>query len=179
MKIAALAAVALLLPGALAQEPQTGLKKTQPKPAPKAAGFVTEADAKAVFTRAELIIRKVTKSTAKVSPISLSGNQPISRAKAIREFNRLYDVTRPQIKSTPRPVKMNLEVIKMSGSTREILIKLVKLGAVGNYSTLAAGPADKLTPRDFGDSLGFFLSRMAQMTHTPSSRWSPPLMRDR
>jgi hypothetical protein len=162
-----------------AQDVQSGLKKPRPKPVPAAAGFVTEADAKAVFARAEKMIRRITKSTAKVEPIALSGNQPISRAKTVMQFKRLYEVVRPQVKVTPRPVKVDIAIIRMSEPTKAVLIKLVKMGAIGNHSHLAAGPLDKLTPADFGDSLGFFLARMAQMTHTPSSEWSPPLMSDK
>jgi hypothetical protein len=27
--------------------------------------------------------------------------------------------------------------------------------------------------REFGDALGFLLLRLAELTHTPSSKWSP------
>jgi hypothetical protein len=179
MKAVVTLLLACAVVGAQAQEPQTGLHKSKPKAVPNVAGYVTEADAKAVFARAEQVIRRITGSTATVPAIKLAGSQPITRSKTVEQFERLYAVVRPQVKITPRPVKINMSVIKMSGPAKNTLVRLVKLGAVGNYSNLAAGSVDKLNATEFGDSLGFFLARMAQLTHTPSSKWSPPLMRDR
>jgi hypothetical protein len=35
--------------------------------------------------------------------------------------------------------------------------------------------SDKFTASQFGDTLGFFLARVAETTYTPSSKWTPIL----
>jgi hypothetical protein len=166
---------------ALAQEPpQQGLNKAQrPQASAQGSGApVTQAEARAVFERAERIIREITKSEATVAPIALpAATAPLTRQQAINEFARLYEVTRPKFKLTPRAVRVDEKVLKASDAVvRARLSQLVRAGAVANYGPLAAGPAETMTVQEFGDALGFFLARMAEMTHMPSPRWSPPLM---
>jgi hypothetical protein len=38
---------------------------------------------------------------------------------------------------------------------------------------LATGPTDSITVSDFGDAIGFFVSRVAQMSHMPNRKWTP------
>jgi hypothetical protein len=143
-----------------------------------ATGFVTQAEAKAVFARAEAMLRRVTKSSAKVAPIGLKdASSLVSRKAVITEFGRLYMIAKPAFKLIPAPVPVNTQVLKASDApTRELLTLLVKRGAVANYGPVAAGPADRLTVKQFGDAVGFFLARMAEMSHMPSTKYSPALM---
>jgi hypothetical protein len=170
-------ALSLVLFG-LPQDSKTGLT-TRPKAAPvRASGYVSEAEARTVFTRSEGLIRKVTGSRAIVPPMAIgSSSNPASRKALLMEFVRLYAIAEPKFKLMPPGIAMNLSVIKMSDPTAKTkLVMLVKRGAVANYGSLAAGPNDRLTLQEFGDALGFFLARIAQMTHMPSTRYTPELM---
>ncbi len=169
MKLLACCLLSLVALAGVAQGPAK-------KPAANAPASVTESEAKATFARAEKILRKLTKSTRQVQPISLAGSNSVSREKVVLQLDRLYEIVRPTTKLTPRPIIVNVRVLKMSGGSKDKLVRLVKLGAVGNYGTLAAGPDNKLSVREFGDTLGFFMARMAEMTHMPNPKWSPPLM---
>jgi hypothetical protein len=168
-------AVAMLSALAGAQGGKTGLSKPHAAQV-TASGYVTQADARVVFERAEKLLRNVTKTKAVVPAIPLKGTSPITRAQTIDQLNRLYEIVRPTVKVTPRPVLVRESAVKLAGPSRSTLLKLVRMGAVGNFAPLATGPDDKLTPKQFGDALGFFLARMAQMTHLPSRKFSPPLM---
>jgi hypothetical protein len=50
---------------------------------------------------------------------------------------------------------------------------LVRLGAVARVGPLATNKSDTIDAPDFGDAIGFFLARMAEITHQPSSKWTP------
>jgi hypothetical protein len=66
----------------------------------------------------------------------------------------------------------------MTGPQRDNLEMLVRMGAVAKIGPLATGPGNVLTVPEFGDAIGFFLARMAQMTHLPSSKWTPALRKE-
>src|SRR5687767_2807051 len=98
MRFLTITALVFLVGASLAQnEVKTGLSKSKPKALPNVEGFVTEAEAKVVFERAEKMLRKLTKSTAKVVPVPLSGGQPITREKTVLQLNRLYQIVRPAV----------------------------------------------------------------------------------
>jgi hypothetical protein len=171
-------AAALILLSPQLQDQKTSLGKSRVA-APSVNTVVTEGDALLVFRRAEQLLRHVTASKAVVSPIKLqSSNRPADRQKLIGEFARLYNIAKPAFKVIPSPVAVNMKVINASDpDVRARLLLLVKRGAVANYGTLAAGPANSMTIRQFGDAVGFFLARMAQMTDMPNSEFTPGLTR--
>ncbi|MEZ0326547.1 MAG: hypothetical protein ACAH95_11640 [Fimbriimonas sp.] len=176
MRVVGLLFLGCLMATAVAQQPKAGLTKPKKHITAKVVGYVTEAEAKVVFEKAEKMLRKLTKSTTLLKPIPLSGSSAVARSKVVMQLDRLYEMIRQKVRLTPRRVPINAGVLRMSGPAKDKLARLVKLGAIGNYGPLAAGPADKLTVKEFGDALGFFIARMAEMTHMPNPKWSPALM---
>lgn len=169
VSLAALATVSV------AQETKEGLTRKTPKKVVATNAPVTQAEAKVAFTRTERVLRTALNlSGSSTSPLGVSG-KPITRAQVVGEFNRLYKLVLPNAKLTPRPVKFDSARLRMTGTSRMELLKLVKLGAIAPVGPVAAGPKDSLTVAEFGDALGFFLSRMAEITHTPSRKWTPAL----
>jgi hypothetical protein len=81
----------------------------------------------------------------------------------------------PQTRFTLKPLKYSAAVLKIGKSEMGNLEALIAGGYVGRVSPLATSPRDSLTLFQFGDALGFFLSRTAEVTHLPSSKWSPNL----
>lgn len=136
---------------------------------------VTEGEARKVFIRAEQIIRKVTKTNAPAPPINLGTTATkVKRAQVIAQLARLLKLTQPAFRLTPMPKPVDPAPLKIpSGVPRDQLTMLVRFGAVGNYSHLATGPGDTISVKDFGDALGFFMARIAQVTHMPSTEFTP------
>jgi hypothetical protein len=156
------------------QEPKEGLSR-RPKNVVSTNAPVTQAEARAVFTRAERVLRSALNLKGSgVSPLP-AGKQPVTRDQVVGEFARLYKLVGPSAKLTPRPVRFEVTRLRMSGARREDLTRLVRLGAIAPVGAVAAGPKETLTVAEFGDALGFFLARMAEITHMPSRKWTPAL----
>ena len=157
------------------QEPKDGLTRKTPKKVVATNAPVTQAEAKAAFSKAERVLRASLNLPAKGSSPLTAGTKPVTRTQVVGEFNRLYKMILPSAKLTPRPVKFDQARLRMSGSSRADLVKLVRLGAIAPIGPVAAGPKDSLTVAEFGDALGYFLARMAEITHMPSRKWTPAL----
>lgn len=120
-----------------------------------------------------------------VQTVVLRNYKPVARTKygegtaktplIVSEFGRLFSLSKPRFKITPTPLPVNQKVlsIKSGDPARPKLEALIKWGFVGRVSPLATSPKLTLTPEQFGDAVGLFLARMAELTHTPDSRWSP------
>jgi hypothetical protein len=140
---------------------------------------VTQSEASAVFVRARNVI-----NVARIAKIPTktklgSSNQLITRDMVILEMARLLKESEPAIKLVPRPVVFNATLLKAgSPGSKSALLKLVKWGFVAPVGPLATGPTANLTPREFGDAVGFFLARLTDVTHMPSIKWSPYLQSD-
>jgi len=169
----ALAICSVGLPAPQAKDPQVGVKKPAPPVTkPVAEPIVTKALAHKFFTKAETVMRKIFKTSGKASPTIKPGSAPLTRAEFITELDRLRKVVAPFVKSTPVPVAYDASRLATKDPK---LASLVKGGYVAKISPLATMKSDKFTASQFGDTLGFFLARVAETTYTPSSKWTPIL----
>lgn len=156
--------------------------RAQPRPgAIQGTAPVTRSEARAVFTRIDEVVRRVIvrKPGAGVSAIP-TGTAPVTRSEVVREMNRLFELVQDQIVFTPRPIVFEREPITLppADPQRPALEKLIRWGFVGRVAPLATS-ADSTLPVDvFGDALAIFVSRLCEVTHTPSSKFSPWLMRE-
>jgi len=135
---------------------------------------VTQADAFAVFTQARkaIVAARIAKLTTK--PTIAKSGQPVSRDQIILEMMKILNESKTAVKFVPKPVKFDPAVFKTgSAGAKAALAKLVKWGMVAPVGVLATGPKATLSIDDFGDALGFFLSRYSDVTHMPSTKWSP------
>ncbi len=165
----------LTLPALGQQPPKEGLTRNKVKKVVATSAPVTQAEARAAFVRAERVIRSAVGIGGVPNTRSAGSKQPVTRAEVVEEFARLYTLVLPKAKITPRPVRFDAARLKIAGSQREKLIRLVRAGAIAPVGPVAAGPKDTLTVAEFGDALGYFLSRMAEITYLPSRRWTPDL----
>jgi hypothetical protein len=162
--------------GAYGQVPQDGPKKHAPVVLPTTNAPVTEAEARATFARAEMVLQKALHLTRTPPALDIpSASAPVHREQVIAEMAKVYDYVRPKITMTPAPVKYDPAVLKVSHSASDTLNRFVRLGAVARVGPLATGPSDTLTVPQFGDAIGFFLARIAELTHLPSNKWTPEL----
>lgn len=169
MRRAAIACVMGILAVGLAQDLPV---KTRPVPDDDAP--VTVAEAHQAFRRAEKLLRDILNLKAgETIPPSTEG-RPVTRGEVLALMAKFRDFAKPEYKVTPFPIEFDANRLKGEGGSRTLLVQLVREGYVAPVSPLATGTRD-LTPARFGDSLGYFLLRVLELTHTPSSKWSPYL----
>lgn len=138
---------------------------------------VTEAEAKKTFARVESLIRTV------IGPLKFSGPtnigataKPIDRFKVAREFKRYADALEPYKKFQYVALPYEASRIRAANAAdRKVIADLLARGFVGQLMPVASGPKDTLTTQQFGDAVGFWLMRAMDVTHTPSTKWTPYL----
>lgn len=168
----------LLLVGvATAQSPQGEFKKTKRAKASQtvSASPVTQAEAKAIFSRIEQSIKKVLKlQGSKQSAIRPVG-APATRSQIVEELDRLVRLSEAQFSLTPVAFTGKANLVFKATDVKEKAKRLIELGFVPASSPLITNKADTMTPTEFGDALGYFLGRLAELSHTPSSKFTPYL----
>ena len=176
MKHLALVALLVFAVTAFGQE-RTPIKPKEVAPE-IAKQIVTEGEANKVFARAEAMLRKKLALDSKAAPIDLGTSAaPVSREKVVAQFSRLYELSKPKFKLNPKPVGYDPKVLKMDNKkSLDQLVVLLKAGAIAERARVAVGPADTLTVKEFGDTLGYFLARIAQLPHMPIPEYSRALM---
>jgi hypothetical protein len=138
---------------------------------------VTRSEAAAIFARARKAIVAARIAQIPLKPTINPGNHTVPREEIILEMAKILDQSRNSVKLLPPPVKYNPKFFKVqSASAKSALNRLVSLGMIAPVGALATGPKPGISVAQFGDAVGFFLARMAEVTHKPSPRWSPYLM---
>jgi hypothetical protein len=169
--------LAALVAGAGAQE-AGGFKKSTTAQVPQTALTpVTEAEAAAVFRKLEQAMGTVIKAKPKTETSLKPSPQPVTREQVVREMDRLFEAARPAFRFTPRKIPVQLDRLMVAREAQPAAERLIAWGFVGRTSPMVIGAARPMTVQSFGDELGFFIARLAELTHTPSSKWSPALMR--
>lgn len=166
-----------------AQEDKSGLSHTTKKAAaPMVNGPVTLGEVYATIDRLEQGVRRVVlASTQAPNERSASPDRPATRAEILGEFWRLFQLAKPYFKFTPRPVNFEAKNLSTPASDplRKPLETLIRYGFVGKVSPIATNTASDMSLEDYADALGFFMSRLGDITHTPSSKWSPYMFNHR
>lgn len=117
--------------------------------------------------------------TSKIEPVPTGGSEPVARGQIVDEFARLMKLAEPTFKTTPHTVKFNPDVLRLSDAkTKARAETLIAWGFVARVGPLVAGDSVGLTPIQLGDSIGFFLARLSDVTHMPSIKWSPYLQKN-
>ncbi len=102
-----------------------------------------------------------------------------TRAMIVERMDAIFEYSKSKFTNTPRPFEYDAKMFVIPTPVRPKLEKLVRYGCIGPVSVLATGPTDSISPEDFGDAVGLFLIRLADLTHTSSARYSPDLIFDR
>lgn len=111
--------------------------------------------------------------------IPASATSSATRAMVIERMDAIFEYSKGKFTNTPRPFEYDPKMFLIPTSVQPKLVKLVRYGCIGPVSVLATGPTDSISPEDFGDAVGLFLVRIADLTHTSSARFSPDLIFDR
>lgn len=132
---------------------------------------VTHIEANAAIARATKALEAVVH--IKYAAPGLPQNpKPVTREETAELFYKVYAKTRPEFKFTPRPIAVPTK--RLTNKSR-VVPELIRTGMLAPIGPVAAGSGVGLTTKEFGDALGYLLTRLADLTHMPSSKWSPNL----
>lgn len=135
---------------------------------------VTRDEVSKSLARFETVVAKRLSIT--IPPSKLRGAQTASRAEIAAEFVRILDAVQPSFRFTPRPYRVVESSLRgyNKGVAVDHMRRLIRLGMAGPVGPLAAG-GEGLSPEEFGDALGLFMTQLASYTHQPDPKWTPSL----
>lgn len=136
---------------------------------------VNRNEAAAVFNRTAKLLTATLGLTG-TAPTFVASPKVADRVTIVAYLAKLYRLIEPKIVVTPPPTQFDPGVITLKQPARKDAETLIRRGFADPIGPLVAGKAIGLTPHEFGDALGYFLARVADVTHTPSSKYSPALM---
>jgi hypothetical protein len=175
MKLSLIAILSVFLALAVAQEGGFQRPKQRTTPVAPATGPVTQAEAKASFDRFRKVVQPVVRRSPGKSTLAAS-KEAVTRTQVVREMNSLFEALEPSFKFTPKRVAFEADRLSLKDAEqRKNLERLIRWGAVAKLGPIATAKEETLSLQEFGDALGFFMSRMAELTHMPSSKWTPAL----
>lgn len=160
-----------------AQEDTPSRPHRAPPPA-LAQSTLTVKDMNKAFAKVEVAMRKVLHLPARATTLdSKGGSKPATRDQIVLRMDALFELARPSFKFTPKMISYDpsMITIKKRSAARKAVEKLIVWECVGKVGLLAAGLTPTLTLGDFGEELGIFVARLADLTHLPSNKWSPYL----
>lgn len=157
---------------AVSQQPPS---KPKPTSTNISTSVVTVEEVIKTMRRCEKAVRAVLHLKPATAPgLPADKAKPASRELVVDQFYRIFEVAKPEFKFTPRPLSFDKKLIKPpTTKSREKLEKLISFGAVSASGPLATSTKDTLTIQQFGEATGLMLARLAELTHTPDSKFSP------
>jgi hypothetical protein len=173
MKLAV--ALSVLLVGAVPAQDVPKFNKPKPKVAKEITKSpVTHAEAKQVFEKAWKALSQGLKNPRKF-PLQLPNDKlPIKKNEVLSAFTILITAFEPQFRRTPRPT--NFKVQRLRKDVIPGTQQMVSKGFVSPYGPLTTGTNSTLTPKEFGTAVGILMVRITDLSHMPSSKFSPSLM---
>lgn len=157
------AVLALLILGQQGEKPKYRVRKA-PVVKVSASDPVTRAEGRAVFLQLQRVAdRALGGAKGPGEPGFAASTSPLSSELVVKEFGRLADRYRGEFKRVPGGLgpKPGAKALRLYSPTGAL--------GIGRKS---------LTTREFGDAVGYFLVRLADLTHVPSHRFSPSTMPD-
>lgn len=151
---------------------QGGLESLKKRNVAPANGAVTQTEVALTMRRVETTFFRVTRLNKTLPAMTASAN-PAQRGEILTRMVRLVDELRGEFKFTPKRVAFNANSFTVKSPARAQVERLVSWGFVAKTSPLVTGTKETLTTAEFGDAIGLYISRLADLTHTPSSKWSP------
>lgn len=179
MKSVAFAAALVAFVPAMGQDPPQGTPHRAVAPSAAVANSpVTRSESVAVLKKLRSIVSNVLE-IPEIGKISLgeAGSAPVSRDDVALFLDKLAKICEAKFTiSTARPPNLPSMANSKSAAAKAAMDRLVKGGFASRQGPLVAGPGATLRVLEYGDALGFFLLRLAELTHIPSSKFSPALM---
>lgn len=171
--------LAVLSVFAFAQEDPTGTPHRAVRaPANIANSTVSRSESVAVLKRLRTLIAAVL-DLPEVGKLSVGelGSSAMAREDFAIFLDKLAKACESRYTfSTARVPSLPSLASAKSPQAKAAMDRLVRGGFTGRQGPLVSGPGPSMRLGDFGDAIGYFLLRLAELTHVPSSRFSPALM---
>lgn len=140
---------------------------------------VTRAEVRTVIQKLSAITYRVVRHQA--PPKGKPAPPPsglASRSEIVLLLDAVFEAARPEFKYTPNKLEFDAALLSIPRGdvARNKVEKLIAWGCIGRADPLATAAKPGLTLVEFGDAVGYFMSRIAELTHTPSTKYSPNLM---
>lgn len=154
-----------------------GTRKAPPSPQ-AAAEYVSSSEVGAVFRRVRAVMSKVLFGKPYVESRSPRMIRVATRADILKEMHRTFEMARPAFKFTPNAMSFDSQILAVPSNhaQRKDLEFMLRWGCIDRYGPLATSKKQGFTLEEFGDSVGYLIARLSDLTHTPSSKYSPALM---
>lgn len=140
---------------------------------------VTGTEALAVFREIDRIAVKVLNAKESTKFAGEPTDSPASRSLIVQNMYSLFYHHRESFKFIPRLRRVEKKLIApgIEPITLAQLAEMMQFGFIAPGSSLASKKQDQFSIEEFGEAVGIFLSRLADLTHTPDRKWSPYLQR--
>lgn len=148
---------------------QESLKRRQVTAVP---GAITQSEASIVFSRIERTFFRLSKINRTLPSLPKS-SQAATRSEMLTRMVLIVNELKGEFRFTPKRIPYDPSTITVKAPARAQVERLIAWGFVAKTSPLVTGSQETLNPVEFGDAIGLFISRIADLTHTPSSKWSP------
>ena len=157
--------VFLLIPGVLSG--QTAAAKS-----------VTRAEAAVVTIRMDEILKTLVKNPGPAKLASVQqGDKAATRSEILERFYVLFERAKPGFQIQPGMQSVDpKKFLGLTAGAKTQAEVLAKWGFIAPVGVLVADTKQDISINQFGDAVGFFLARLAELTHKPSSKFSPHLM---
>ena len=137
---------------------------------------VTRSDAHTVLMRMQRLLSSGIGITGAETKVGIHPSDSyVTRHEVIQEFGRLFAMYQPHFKFTPPKVKYDATMFTVGTGDKPTVEKLIKWGTVAKQGPIASASASTLTVHEFGDAVGFFVTRIELLTNLPPSKWTPYL----
>lgn len=138
---------------------------------------ISNAEARQVLSRMDALLWKALELKVPVpSPTLPLNSQPVSRSAIVRELSKSFSAIKPEVKFTPPAVVFSEGSLSFSDKpTKTQAIELIRWGLLAKVGPIVTGKSTNLSVAEFGDSVGFFVARICDITHVPAARWTPYL----
>lgn len=140
---------------------------------------VTNAEALAVFHEVDRIAVKVLHAKEQTKIPGETSDSSASRSLIVQCMYSLFVHHRESFKFMPRLNRVERKLLApgIEPITLAQLSEMMQFGFIAPGSSLASKKQDQFSIEEFGEAVGIFLARLADLTHTPDRKWSPYLQR--
>lgn len=146
--------------------------------ATQAVDLASRGEVNEALIKVEASVRSVLKLPSAAHGAISEPDKTATRAFIVERFVALFRVAEPKFAYTPRPAKLDWKRIRpledpAQDANLRLLARWTCVAPYGPLTTSGGG----LSLEEFGDALGFFVARVADLTHTPTTKFSPFLQR--
>lgn len=114
-----------------------------------------------------------------VPAVAPSATMPATRDQLVAELHRMWQGFRPVFRGRPTTIpfrNLGVERCTLKGEAREQALELLDWGFLAPVGPLMTDTDAYLEPEQFGECLGYFMIRLADLTHPWDAEFSPDNM---